>query len=142
MRSILIFILSLAFSLPHTVFTQAIVSKLDSLKGVLANPPQDQEEVLKLYNALTKAYQLTSYDSSLYFNQQALEIIKELPLSAEVVRTFIAQANLNNGKYQAQEAQQSARKALDLAQQLGNKSLIATSFQELGLGYKNGNQSI
>ncbi|MEO1413876.1 MAG: ATP-binding protein [Bacteroidota bacterium] len=137
MRSILIFILSLAFSLPLTVFTQATVSKLDSLKGVLANPPQDQEEVLKLYNALTKAYQLTSYDSSLYFNKQALSIVRDLPLSAEVVRTFIAQSNLNNGKYQAQEAQQSARKALYLAQQLGNKSLIATSFQELGLGYKN-----
>jgi tetratricopeptide (TPR) repeat protein len=109
-------------------------SETDSLEKVLITTP-DKEAKLKILNKLAKEFSSVSFEKSIQYGTQALELSRKLKQSEEEANAMISIGEAYIAQNKFTEAEKYFKDAKDLCEKSGNKNGIAKSLNGIGLIY-------
>jgi signal transduction histidine kinase/Tfp pilus assembly protein PilF len=134
MNRLLILILFL-FIFANAVPAVYINTKIDSLNSLLKT--STDPEKIEIFNELSKAYDTISYDKSLDYAKQALELTKKFKSKEDVATSLDKVARIYYFLTNYDESINYFIESLKMRENIGDKKAIAQSYNNLGVVYLN-----
>ncbi len=134
MNRLLISILFL-FIFSNAVPAVYINTKIDSLNSLLKT--STESEKIEIFNELSKAYDTISYDKSLDYAKQALELTKKFKSKEDIATSFDRVARIYYFLTNYDESINCFIESLKIREKTGDQKAIAKSYNNLGVVYLN-----
>ncbi|MBL7102995.1 MAG: tetratricopeptide repeat-containing sensor histidine kinase [Bacteroidales bacterium] len=134
MNRLLVLILSL-FIFSNAVQAIYINKEIDSLNSLLET--STDLEKIEILNELSKAYDTISYDKSLGYAKQALELTKKYKGKEDIAASFDRVARIYYFLSNYDESINYFIESLKKREKIGDKKAIAQSYNNLGVVYLN-----
>ncbi len=134
MNRLLVLILFLFIS-SNAVPAMYINTKIDSLNSLL-NTSTDSVKI-EIFNELSKAYDTISYDRSLDYAKQALELTKKIKSKEDIAASLDRVARIYYFLTNYDESINYFIESLKMREKTGDKKAIAQSYNNLGVVYLN-----